>query len=1468
MPSVVAPTTQEGPASPVASSLEDSSDDHGAPDQPDGPADETDGGEVSDVGAKPAPAEAAKSSEEKPAEPKDETFASPAHKSGPPSQPSGGPPSHSSRGAKSLKRHSTASYKAEQERAQLEMQRMLGTLEPGFRKPKPIFPQSVLGHLFMRKFGLNREQRSQVIRSTGGSSRFLDVERILRASDIEDNNRLDDRRSGKPPPFKRRETFAVQDADDSSSIEMPPSDSNDSDAEVLLGQDSEASSNQSADDEVGEILEIQKKAKKDFKKSFRIYKESKKKVKEIKKSRMGNAPYCPVVAMPPDSNASGSTGNQMVQQKSFKYDRKDFSKKKGDAKVSKTSSKREEAHIAESTVSTQFQYMVSSINVAHAEDEVFLASIPVGMAILDTGCTTSVVGSETVRRYTDHFRACGYPAPVPIELPPVELKGFNGQTVTTTSGLRWTVKLGNLHGTITTYVIEGVAPFLLSRRVLEGMGAVLDLGSMTITSEKHNMFNQSLPQASNGHLLLPLCPMPKELEVAQCETSNETNEPNKNSDLWSSNATCAKSQPEDSPAVPVESPKAVVSPKPKNHKMTPNDKRSQQFEVSGAEMSKDGQFTVHPWRIRPCGEERRPVSAMSVGIFAFRCPVSEPVMPAEQAIQGPACFCCNEDTPSIAQNNYGIGMETLYEDTDWVELEDLKPLPDAIQKQLRKSIMSLRKASSRLTLSRIATDPAGVKAELQDWLKDQAPKLDQRVGLIEVFAGQAQLSKTFEDRSNTKSIKLGLNYGQDFTKLHDRRCLLLLIAFCRPSHVWFSFPCKCWGPWTNMNLNRDPKTRDEILKQRDIALKYLHNVSEAWHLQKFLGGHAHCENPWSSLAWAELNLGECWEVRIDQCSLGLRSPRSDVPIFKPTKIVTTQESLAAGLVNCRCDGKHRHEHLEGAYKGRNMTSWAEDYPRKFCRVMVKLMLPEVRSSFPKRHVEEILAGEEDELDVPQQDLAVPEHGSEGVVAAQPDEEARAKALVQKVHVNTGHSSNEQMLRLAFRCQSSPAIVKAIREFKCPVCEELKRPPSHRKAAIPHAETPNQIVGVDYVQVELKRENPSGKVVEIVRNVLTVVDLATDFCQQIVVPRGPHGMSEAFHTVWGRPYGMPKTVFMDPDHRNISTDFQRYLVRHDIQLLHAAAASHWQLGKVEVCNRILRGMAQRVWAAGSTASPEETIDMCATIRNEQLRKHGFAPVQWFLGREPRHAGSLADVDQQMNPATQSQVLADPSFAASLHLRELAAKAFLEEHAKDVWRRAIAGRNRPMRGPYVQGQLVYMFRRRGRGLLSTRHGAWLGPGRVIGTESSTNSPIPRVIWVSYNGILYRCSPEALRPLPEDEALFRKLSKNLAAGALDDEVERAEVKLKGNFVQYIDLVPSKPDEIDMELDEDLQAEPDPPEPHSEGGPRKVRRRMYRSEEYWRKRAAGEPPMGSLHEGPRPQMVSLEGLDEQLAEPPDKRP
>lgn len=69
------------------------------------------------------------------------------------------------------------------------------------------------------------------------------------------------------------------------------------------------------------------------------------------------------------------------------------------------------------------------------------------------------------------------------------------------------------------------------------------------------------------------------------------------------------------------------------------------------------------------------------------------------------------------------------------------------------------------------------------------------------------------------------------------------------------------------------------------------------------------------------------------CSLGLRCPKSKVPVLKPTLIVTTMQELFERLQSCRCDGKHVHAHLEGKFKGRNLSSWCEVYPNKFCQVL-------------------------------------------------------------------------------------------------------------------------------------------------------------------------------------------------------------------------------------------------------------------------------------------------------------------------------------------------------------------------------------------------------------------------------------------------------------------------------------------------------------------------------------------------------
>ena len=222
---------------------------------------------------------------------------------------------HSSRG----------SYEKDWAELQAKMQQMLGTLEMGHVKPKPIFPQSVLGHLFMRKYGLSRDQRAQVVRATNGSSRFRDIERILRASDLEES-RSDDRRASKPV---RRDTYAVQKhvyaaESDSSSVDADMLGSADSDAsEYALAAENQSSSDEDVKAEIEEVFELQRKAKEKFKKSFKNYKDVKRKVKELKRNRQ---PYYPVVALnqPPDAGQPSSAAHAQVplQKSTFRYDKK------------------------------------------------------------------------------------------------------------------------------------------------------------------------------------------------------------------------------------------------------------------------------------------------------------------------------------------------------------------------------------------------------------------------------------------------------------------------------------------------------------------------------------------------------------------------------------------------------------------------------------------------------------------------------------------------------------------------------------------------------------------------------------------------------------------------------------------------------------------------------------------------------------------------------------------------------------------------------------------------------------------------------------------------------------------------------------------------------------------------------------------------------------------------------------------
>ena len=238
----------------------------------------------------------------------------------------------------------------------------------------------------------------------------------------------------------------------------------------------------------------------------------------------------------------------------------------------------------------------------------------------------------------------------------------------------------------------------------------------------------------------------------------------------------------------------------------PYDHDEMEYQCSIASLSKDGEFTMHPWQHRPAGIQRRSVNPLPVALFCYRPAVKSPEPSVQQPDTEPQCVCrCQHDAGEPHKHDHEPSIETLYEESDWV---DVSP-NSSLSPQSRKAIKhELKHASTRMTLSKLVDNPKAFRAELDAWLGPQASKLDRPIGLIEVFTGKALLSQTFERITGKASIKLGFEHGQDFNRVNDRRLLLLLIAYVQPDHVWFSWPCTHWGPWCHLNVSKSPEAKN------------------------------------------------------------------------------------------------------------------------------------------------------------------------------------------------------------------------------------------------------------------------------------------------------------------------------------------------------------------------------------------------------------------------------------------------------------------------------------------------------------------------------------------------------------------------------------------------------------------------------------------------------------------------------------
>ena len=94
----------------------------------------------------------------------------------------------------------------------------------------------------------------------------------------------------------------------------------------------------------------------------------------------------------------------------------------------------------------------------------------------------------------------------------------------------------------------------------------------------------------------------------------------------------------------------------------------------------------------------------------------------------------------------------------------------------------------------------------------------------------------------------------------------------------------------------------------------------------------------------------------------------------------------------------------------------------------------------------------------------------------------------------------------------------------------------------------------------------------------------------------------------------------------------------------------------------------------------------------IRRNGFTPYQYVIGKSPRIPTSLVEVmegDDRRLCANSAALFEDGPRRAE-QIRAAANRAFFELDTDDAVRRVLVGRVRPPRGPFLPGQLVYCWR----------------------------------------------------------------------------------------------------------------------------------------------------------------------------------
>ena len=362
-----------------------------------------------------------------------------------------------------------------------------------------------------------------------------------------------------------------------------------------------------------------------------------------------------------------------------------------------------------------------------------------------------------------------------------------------------------------------------------------------------------------------------------------------------------------------------------------------------------------------------------------------------------------------------------------------------------------------------------------------------------------------------------------------------------------------------------------------------------------------------------------------------------------------------------------------------------------------------------------------------------------------------KSSLARLHVNMGHASREELVRiLAASNNLNSKVIAGLDALRCGSCIRLKQPKkpptSSTAVATKHSGFFGENLESDIVYMRIM----TGESIPVVG----ILCRFTNYhCAKTLPDRQPDTMLKAFKEIWYKPLGLPMSVTVDPDGAYLAS-MQEWHNQHGINYIVIPAEEHWRLGKIERRNSILRTICEKMIDEHGVSTREHLEDILSAALfalNSATYTHGRSPFQCVFGRVPRPIGDLiSDPNSLIVSYNADQHLLQPEI-----LRAEAVSSLMQVTSQQAVKRAILRktRNQTEISSLLPGQPIAFWRWSTRAR-QHKKGAWC-LGRFLALD-----PDKRSAWIQAGKTSMKVGNNQIRPAAE---------RNLSSGLWEDGTEQ---------------------------------------------------------------------------------------------------